>query len=147
MSPEFRHLFTPLRIGGATVRNRLYMSAATLMFSTDNLVSNRHVAFYSERAKGGIGLIVTEEIEVHPTAAGLPLRWLVGWKQEVVEPYRRLTSAVHRDGATIFAQLDHAGTIHDPAVSMIHKRPGRPRPSVTRGERRREPWMPTTSKT
>lgn len=121
----FERLFTPLRIGGHEVRNRVFMSSATLMFSTDGIVSDRHVAYYAERARGGIGLIIPEEIEVHPSAAGAPVRWLLGWPDDSVAGFAKLTGAVHAHGASIFAQLDHAGTIHDPAVF------DEPRPAVS----------------
>lgn len=112
----FEHLFTPLRVGRHEIRNRVFMSSATLMFSVDGVVTDRHVAYYAERARGGIGLIIPEELEIHPSAAGLPVKWLHGWPDQAVAGFRKLTDAVHAHGASIFAQLDHAGTIHDPAV-------------------------------
>lgn len=112
----FEHLFTPVTVGQHQIRNRVFMSSATLMFSNDGIVTDRHVAYYAERARGGIGLIIPEELEIHPSAAGLPVKWLHGWPDQAVAGFRKLTDAVHAHGASIFAQLDHAGTIHDPAV-------------------------------
>jgi len=112
----FEHVFTPVTIGKHQIRNRVFMSSATMMFSNDGIITDRHVAYYAERARGGIGLIIPEELEIHPSAAGLPVKWLHGWPDEAVTGFRKLTDAVHAHGASIFAQLDHAGTIHDPAV-------------------------------
>jgi 2,4-dienoyl-CoA reductase-like NADH-dependent reductase (Old Yellow Enzyme family) len=57
----YRHIWTPLRIGSITVKNRIVMTAMTSNYAEDHILSERHIAFYRERAKGGVGLMITEQ--------------------------------------------------------------------------------------
>lgn len=59
-SPAYPNLFTPLTIGNITIRNRLMQTAHAKGFhAADGLTNNRDIYYQAERAKGGIGLIVT----------------------------------------------------------------------------------------
>src|SRR5581483_2655143 len=74
----------------------------------DNLPGPRLTAYYAERARGGCGLIITEEQSVH--ASDWAYQKLIhGFEPHVVPAYRRLTRAVHEHGTRIFAQLNHNG--------------------------------------
>ena len=61
-------LLSPFRIGNVDIRNRVMMTAHVTNFATDDLASDRHVAYYGDRAKGGIGLIVMGFPGVHETS-------------------------------------------------------------------------------
>ena len=63
---EFKYLFSPLKIGATVVPNRIHFAAHMTNYAVDNLISDRHIYYYGERAKGGVGLITTEEMGVHP---------------------------------------------------------------------------------
>ncbi len=104
-----RLLWSPLRIGPVTVRNRLVFSAHLTNYATqDGLPSEQHVAYYEARAAGGAGLIITEEHSTHST--DWPYEKLIhGYKPEVLPGYRAITEAVHRHGTPIFAQINHNG--------------------------------------
>ncbi|MFE3290828.1 mycofactocin system FadH/OYE family oxidoreductase 2 [Rhodococcus sp. NPDC059234] len=105
---RYRHLLTPLRIGPRTVRNRVVFTAHLTNAAVDGLPSDQHVAYYEARARGGAGLIVTEEHCVHPT--DWPYEKVIrGYRPETVAGYRRITEAVHAHGAVIVAQLNHNG--------------------------------------
>ncbi|MEW5722713.1 MAG: mycofactocin system FadH/OYE family oxidoreductase 2 [Thermodesulfobacteriota bacterium] len=105
---EFKHLFSPLKIGAAVVANRVSFSAHMTNFGEDHRISGRHVDYYRERARGGAGLIVTEELSVHPSDH--PYEKLVfAFDPGVIPGYRRLTEAIHRYETKIFAQLNHNG--------------------------------------
>ena len=57
---QFNYLFTPINIGTIEIRNRIVMLPLTTGFcENDETVGNRFITFYAERAKGGVGLIVT----------------------------------------------------------------------------------------
>ena len=57
----YEKLFKKGRIGGLTIRNRAVMSPmGTDMADTNGNASQRLIAYYAERAKGGIGLIINE---------------------------------------------------------------------------------------
>jgi mycofactocin system FadH/OYE family oxidoreductase 2 len=101
-------LWSPLRIGPVTVRNRIVFSAHLTNYAEDGLPTEQHAAYYAERAAGGVGLIITEEHSTHPT--DWPYEKLIhGFNREVISGYRRITDAVHRHRVPIFAQINHNG--------------------------------------
>ena len=105
---RYRYLFSPLRIGPVTVRNRVIFSAHLTNYAEDGLPTDQHVAYYEARAIGGAGLIITEEHSTHPT--DWPYEKLIhGFHREVIPGYKRITDAVHRHGTPIFAQINHNG--------------------------------------
>ncbi len=105
----YPHLFSPLQIGNVTVRNRLMQTAHVKLFTRDAVDSQRNLDYQVERAKGGIGLIITGNRLVHPTSTtGMP-RFSWAFLREAIPGDRRLTEAVHEHGAAIFAQLNHFG--------------------------------------
>ncbi len=107
-SRRYPLLFSPLRIGPVTVRNRVVFSAHLTNYAEDGLPSAQHAAYYEARAMGGAGLIITEEHSTHPT--DWPYEKLIhGFNPEVIPGYRRITAAVHRHGVPIFAQINHNG--------------------------------------
>src|SRR5215218_9008197 len=119
--PAVRHrlLWSPLRIGPVTVRNRIVFSAHLTNYAADGLPTDQHAAYYEARARGGAGLIITEEHSTHPT--DWPYEKLIhGYRPEVVPGYRRITEAVHRHRVPVFAQINHNG---GQASSMYTRRP------------------------
>ena len=105
---RYRYLFSPLRIGPVTVRNRVIFSAHLTNYAEDGLATEQHAAYYEARAAGGAGLIITEEHSTHPT--DWPYEKLIhGFHRKVIPGYRRITDAVHRHGTPIFAQINHNG--------------------------------------
>lgn len=108
MTQNYRYLFSPLRIGSMLVRNRIVFSAHLTNYAEHNLLTERHLRYYAERAKGGVGLIITEEQAVHPTDH--PYEKLVqAFKPEVIPMYHRITQAVHAYDTPIIAQINHNG--------------------------------------
>jgi 2,4-dienoyl-CoA reductase (NADPH2) len=105
----YDHLLRPGRIGSMSVRNRLVMSPMETMYGTpDGLPSERTVAYFAARAKGGVGLITLGATGIdhrHPeTPGGLHLG-----TDESVKAHRELVDAVHEHGARIQPQIVHAG--------------------------------------
>src|SRR5947209_6629913 len=105
----YPHLFSPLRIGGVTVRNRIMQTAHVKLFAHDGVDSQRNVDYQVARARGGAGLLITGNRVVHPTSTtGFPrVAW--AYLDQALESDHRLTDAVHEHGALIFAQLNHFG--------------------------------------
>ncbi|WP_244931388.1 FAD-dependent oxidoreductase [Nocardioides sp. W7] len=106
---DFPHLLRPGRIGSMTTRNRIVMSPMETMYGTpDGLPSERTVAYFAERAAGGVGLVTLGATGIdhrHPeTPGGLHLG-----TDEAVVAHRRLVEAVHAHGARIQPQVVHAG--------------------------------------
>ncbi|MGH9118115.1 MAG: mycofactocin system FadH/OYE family oxidoreductase 2, partial [Acidimicrobiales bacterium] len=105
---SYRYLWSPLRIGPVTVRNRIVFSAHLTNYASAGLPTEQHAAYYEARAAGGAGLIITEEHSVHPT--DWPYEKLIhGFHRAVIPGYRRITEAVHRHRAPILAQINHNG--------------------------------------
>ncbi len=107
---QFKHLFTPLKIGSFTVRNRILSTAHLTCFAEGGLPTERHLNYWASKAKGGIGLIITEDQAVHPTAATDPFV-IHAYEDACIEPFTRIASAVHEHGAKLVAQLWHPGSV------------------------------------
>ena len=117
-APAARLLWTPLRLGPVTVKNRLVFSAHLTNYARDGHPTEQHAAYYEARAAAGVGLIVTEEHSTHPT--DWPYEKLIhGFHRSVIAGYRRITDAVHRHGVPILAQINHNG---GQASSMYSRR-------------------------
>ena len=108
MSAQFKYLFSPLRIGRVVVPNRVSFSAHLTNFAEDCLPSERHVYYLATRARGGTGLIITEEQSVHPTDRAYE-KLVEAFRPEVIPGYKKITRAVHEYETKIFAQLNHNG--------------------------------------
>ncbi len=118
MYGQFKYLFSPLKIGRVTVPNRISFSAHLTNFAEDNLPSQRHVHYLAERARGGAGLIITEEQSVHPSDHAYE-KLVEAWRPEAVPGYRKITRAVHEYETKIFAQLNHNGAQGDGSYSRL----------------------------
>jgi hypothetical protein len=114
-----RYLWSPIRLGPVTVRNRIVFSAHLTNYADDGLPTEQHAAYYAARAAGGAGLIITEEHSTHPT--DWPYEKLIhGFHREVIPGYQKMTAAAHDYGVPIFAQLNHNG---GQASSMFSRLP------------------------
>ncbi len=105
---EFSHLFSPLTIGAFEVRNRILSTAHHTSFAVDGLPSARHVDYWAAKARGGIGMIITEITPVHPSASFVP-SMIQAYRPEVVDAFGPVVEAVHEHGAKLVAQLWHGG--------------------------------------
>ncbi|MBI3942328.1 MAG: FAD-dependent oxidoreductase [Chloroflexi bacterium] len=107
MGAEFHHLFTPYQIRNVTVRNRLLITAYTTRFSSDGVPNDREAYHLAERAKGGIGLIVSTGPSAHiQTSRGYPEPWEADAHRRGLQ---HVADQVHRYGAKLFVQVGHGG--------------------------------------
>lgn len=102
-------LFSPFKIGNCTIPNRLVVPAMeTMTCEHDGLVTDRLIKYHEEKAKGGWGLIITEDYVVTPESGNSPK--LPGlWDDSQIEGNRELTETVHKYGSKIFCQIYHSG--------------------------------------
>ncbi|MBI3300522.1 MAG: FAD-dependent oxidoreductase, partial [Deltaproteobacteria bacterium] len=112
------HIWTPLTIGSTMVKHRIMMPAETLDYGQDNILSDRHIAFYRERAKGGAALIITEQQGAHPVSKGSFYFGCTAWEKRVIPQYAKLADAVHEYGAKQFVQLFTPG-VHDKGTMIV----------------------------
>jgi len=117
MPKRFKQLFSSIRIGNVTVPNRIVFPAHLTNLAEHNLPSERQAYYYAERAKGGCGLVITEEQSVHPTDRAYE-KLIDAFDERVVPKYRLMTNMVHQYGTRIFAQINHNGL----QGSSIHTR-------------------------
>jgi 2,4-dienoyl-CoA reductase-like NADH-dependent reductase (Old Yellow Enzyme family)/NADPH-dependent 2,4-dienoyl-CoA reductase/sulfur reductase-like enzyme len=114
----FRRLFSPVTLRGRTLRNRIVFGAHTSNMAVEGLPTERHVAYYRERATGGAGMLVIEPMPVH--AAAVLTRGNFRHSDDTVIPYfRRITEACQEQGALILQQLYHVGQ-HGDADNSYH---------------------------
>ncbi|MFC1895396.1 FAD-dependent oxidoreductase [Thermodesulfobacteriota bacterium] len=101
-------LFEPIKIGDVEIKNRIVMSPMGLGWcEEDGTVTDRLVEFYSQRARGGAGLII---IVTGYNDFGNKMPMSPALEDEKFLPgLTRLTDAVHEHGAKVFAQLMHQG--------------------------------------
>jgi mycofactocin system FadH/OYE family oxidoreductase 2 len=118
MPGQFKFLFSPLIIGKIVIPNRISFSAHLTNFAENGLPSERHAFYYAARARGGTGLIITEEQSVHPTDRAYE-RSIEAFKPETIPGFRRITRAVHEYETKIFAQLNHNGQQCNGALSRL----------------------------
>ena len=91
-------------------------SMGTNLADPEGFATDEMVAYYAERAKGGGGLILTELVTIdYPGGSGIE-RQLAIDDDKYIPGLRRLTDEVHRFGAKIFVQLNHAGHRGKPEV-------------------------------
>ena len=115
---ELRYLFSPLKIGSVVVPNRIHFAAHMTNFGEEQKISQRHIYYYRERAKGGCGLITTEELTVHPSDHAYE-RLVDAFNPEVIPGFRELTKTIHEYDTKIFAQLNHNGMQADGSISRL----------------------------
>ncbi|HEU4368498.1 MAG TPA: FAD-dependent oxidoreductase [Methylomirabilota bacterium] len=108
MTAAFPHVFSPFRIGGVELRNRIFVPAHTTNYGVDHLPSERHVHYHAEKARGGVGLIIFEAVRVHPSSIGRA-QGVIGYDPRCVPPFRRIVEAVHAHGCKLFGQIVHVG--------------------------------------
>lgn len=104
-----KKLFTPVKIGKLELKNRLVMPGMSVDYcGNDGFITDRAIAFYSARAKGGWGLIVTEYNPVDPGG-----RSAIGqagiWDDCFIEGHKKLADAIHSFGGKVMPQIYHAG--------------------------------------
>jgi 2,4-dienoyl-CoA reductase-like NADH-dependent reductase (Old Yellow Enzyme family)/thioredoxin reductase len=125
---EFLRLFEPGYIGKMEVKNRVVFPAIATGFATENgEITDLLIDHYEQRAKGGVGLIVTEMMCVDSPQGKAILTEACIDDDRYLHDLKRLTSAVHRHGAKIAVQLHHAGRESD-SMSPGHPQPMGPSP-------------------
>lgn len=106
---KFKSMFTPIKIGPMVVRNRFVVPPMGNNFAnTDGTMSDRSLAYYLERARGGFGLITFEATVVYKKAKG-GLRKPCLFDDSTIDSFKRVIDACHEAGAKISIQLQHAG--------------------------------------
>ncbi len=106
-------LFTPLALGGLTLKNRIALPPLTRSRSTQpgDVPNTLMSDYYRQRASAGF--MITEGTQIEPRGQGYA--WTPGiYSQEQIAGWQQVTRAVHEQGGVIFCQLWHVGRVsHD----------------------------------
>ncbi|SEF90530.1 NADPH-dependent 2,4-dienoyl-CoA reductase [Marinobacterium lutimaris] len=101
-------MLTPLDLGFTTLKNRVLMGSMHTGLEEMPKGYERMAAFYAERARGGVGLIVTGGIA--PNESGLTMEGAASMtRAEDAQHHRLVTDAVHAEGGKICMQILHTG--------------------------------------
>ena len=106
-------LFTPGKIGPLTLRNRTIRAAAYEGMCPGNAPSEQLFNYHTAVAAGGIGM--TNIAYAAVTQSGLSFERQLWMRKEIIPGLRKLTDAIHKEGAAASIQLGHCG-------NMSHKR-------------------------
>ena len=108
MTNPFPRLFSEIRLGPVTARNRIVSSGHDTVMAVDGKVTDQLVAYQEARARGGVGLIVAQVAGIHQSAKYTG-SVLMADDDSCIPGLSRLADAVHRHGALLFQQLFHDG--------------------------------------
>jgi len=107
---DLSKLLEPIKVGDVILRNRIAMSPMISNLATpEGYPSDAHIAYLAERAKGGIGLIITEYTYINHIDARGSVNELGLYSDELIPKFMRLTEIIHALGSKIFVQLVHVG--------------------------------------
>ncbi|AKL97290.1 NADH:flavin oxidoreductases, Old yellow enzyme family [Clostridium aceticum] len=106
----YRKLFSPKKIGTMTVRNRIVMTAmGNYLAEADGCVSDADIAFYGARAKGGVGLVITECACINLEIGKGNCHQMAVDNDEHIEGLKKLADEIHKYGSAIAVQIYHPG--------------------------------------
>lgn len=105
---KYKHIFEPLDLGFTTLKNRILMGSMHTGLEEEKNGLERITAYYEERAKGGVGLIVTGGIS--PNIQGWTALFSARMSNKRhVKHHQKITEAVHNSGGKICMQILHSG--------------------------------------
>ena len=107
-NPTYPHLLAPLDLGFTTLRNRVIMGSMHTGLEDRFFNYGKLAEFYRERAKGGVGLIVTGGISPNRQGWLLPFGGTMNFIGDIFN-HRKVTRAVHEEGGKILMQILHSG--------------------------------------
>ena len=106
----FDMMFSPMKIGTMTVKNRVVMNAAEFSLGqTDGTPTEKMIAYYEARAKGGVGLIIPGICRVNDMGATSTFTQLSMANDWQIEPMKKMVERIHAAGAKLCIQLHHPG--------------------------------------
>jgi 2,4-dienoyl-CoA reductase-like NADH-dependent reductase (Old Yellow Enzyme family) len=118
-------LWEPLALRGVVLPNRVMCSATTLQYGVDGLLGDRHVAFYRERARGGVGLLVSEQLTATSISRTPFPRAIAAYEERQVERFNVLAAALRDYETRFFVQLVAGGGGGASTVGLDHWGPVR----------------------
>jgi 2,4-dienoyl-CoA reductase-like NADH-dependent reductase (Old Yellow Enzyme family) len=110
-------VLAPATLGPLTLRNRIIKAATFEGATPDALVTDRLIDYHRRPAAGGVAMTTVAYCAVAPE--GRTERRQIWMRPEAVPGLRRLTDAIHAEGAAVSAQLGHAGPVADASSNRL----------------------------
>ena len=105
---NYPHLLAPLDLGFVTIPNRVLMGSMHTGLEDRARDYDKLATYFAERARGGVGLIVTGGLAPNVRGWLTPFGGKLSWRSEVPR-HRKISQAVHAEGGLICMQILHAG--------------------------------------
>ena len=104
-----KHLFSPFTLKGRKLKNRCVVPAMVTNYChVDGTVTETFTAYHEAKARGGFGMIITEDFAVDPRGKGF--RGLPGlWHDGQIPGFAEFTRRIHAHGTAVIAQIYHCG--------------------------------------
>ncbi len=110
MRSKYPHIFEPLTVRRMTLRNRVVMTPMGTNYGEQTgEMSYVHIHYYEQRARGGTGLLIVENVSVDDPLGSNGTTQLRMDKDNYIPRLYKLTEEAHKHGACIAVQLNHAG--------------------------------------
>ena len=103
---KYKHLFSPIKIGSKEIKNRVFMPPISTNLANNGYVTDELVKHYGDRAKGGVGLIVSEVVTVEPVYVYLPGDMSIH-DDSYIEGWKKVFDEVHKYKTVLLPQLFH----------------------------------------
>ena len=110
-------VFAPARLGPVQLRNRVIKAATSEGVTPHGLVTDALIDYHLRPARGGVGMTTVAYCAVSPE--GRTDRHQIWMRPEAVPGLRRLTEAIHAEGAAVSAQIGHAGPVANPVSNRL----------------------------
>ena len=117
---HFKKLFKPISLKGLSLKNRIVMPPmrTDLAFLNEDMITDRLINYYAERAKGGAGLIIVEHAEILPlTHRAKGWKPLYAGEDKMIPQLKILADVIHQHGARAGIQLIHWGRLFSTDVT------------------------------
>lgn len=110
---KYPHIFSPLKIGPVTVKNRIkYASTETNFNTRDGFVTDVEVGYMEAQAKGGAGIVTTQGAFTDPRGEGKGYVGMMGiWDDKYIPGLKRIADAIKSNGSVSCLQLMHCGRV------------------------------------
>ena len=105
---KYKHIFEPLDLGFTTLKNRILMGSMHTGLEEEKNGIDKIATYYAERAKGGVGLIVTGGISPNIQGWTAPFSARMSSNKHAIH-HQKITEAVHKEGGKICMQILHSG--------------------------------------
>lgn len=109
MSSDFPHLFSPIALGGMSLKNRLVALPAGTSMAEHGVPTRGDTEHFERLAAGGVGLVIGGATVVHPTTTLRSRKLVEAYIDEFVPAAAAKVEATHRHGARFVGQLCHLG--------------------------------------